>query len=64
MNIENEYPILYLTEINWDTDGETIDLPTELRIVWEDTEWSEDEISDWVCNEYGWLVNGFCVEVK
>ncbi len=63
MDKENEYPLLNITEISWDTDGETIDdLPTEVKIEWDWDDWDEEEISDWLSDEYGWLVNGFCVE--
>ena len=60
---ENEYPLLNITEISWDTDGETIDdLPTEVKIEWDCNEWNEEEVGDWLSDECGWLVNGFCVE--
>ena len=61
--IEKEYPLLNITEISWDTDGETIDdLPTEVKIEWDCNEWNEEEVGDWLSDECGWLANGFCVE--
>ena len=57
------YPLLNITEIDWDTDGEKIeDLPTEVKVEWDRDDWDEDEISDYLSDEYDWLVNGYCVE--
>ena len=65
MDKEKEYPVLNITEISWETDGETVDdLPTEVTIDWTWKDWDDEEICDWLSDEYGWLVNGFCVEVK
>jgi hypothetical protein len=63
MDKEKEYPVLNITEISWETDGETVDdLPTEVTIDWTWKDWDDEEICDWLSDEYGWLVNGFCVE--
>ena len=43
-------------DIDWDTDGEDVDLPSSVSVP---ADLSEDEIADWLSNEYGWLVNGF-----
>ena len=57
------FPILKISEIEWDTDGEDIDdLPTE--VIWK-CDWNdycEDEILDHLSDEYDWLVSGYCVE--
>ena len=45
-----------VTNIKWETDGEVVDLPTEVEV---DDKMSDDEVADYLSDEYGWLVNGF-----
>ena len=45
-----------VTNIKWETDGEVVDLPTEVEV---EDGMSDDEIADYLSDEYGWLVNGF-----
>ena len=42
--------------IKWDTDNEVVDLPTEVEIP---EGYSEDDIADYLSDEYGWCVFGF-----
>lgn len=49
------------TNIQWDTDGEDIDLPTEMDIP-ADIE-DEDEISDYISDETGFCHFGFVLEI-
>lgn len=54
-----------VTEIDWDTDGETVDLPTEVTIDTQ-AEGMEDpdaEIADWLSDKYGWCVSRFSQEI-
>ena len=45
-----------VTNIKWETDGEVVDLPTEVEV---DDNMSDDEVADYLSDEYGWFVNGF-----
>ena len=45
-----------VTNIKWETDGEVVDLPTEVEV---EDGMSDDEVADFLSDEYGWLVNGF-----
>ena len=45
-----------VTEIDWETDGEDIDLPTKMKVP---ADLEEDEIADYLSDQKGWLVNGF-----
>ena len=47
-----------VTNIKWETDGEVVDLPTEVEV---NDGLSDDEIADYLSDEYGWLVNGFAL---
>lgn len=43
-------------DIDWETDGYEIELPTQVRIP---NNVEEDYIADYLSDEYGYLVNGF-----
>lgn len=45
-----------VTNIKWETDGEVVDLPTEVEV---NDDLSDDEIADYLSDTYGWLVEGF-----
>lgn len=42
------------SNIVWDKDGEDVDLPTTVTDIPGDLE--DDEVADWLSNEYGWCV--------
>ena len=47
---------MIVTDIKWETDGEVVELPTEVEV---DDDLDEDEIADYLSDEYGWLVESF-----
>ena len=49
---------MLVTDIKWETDGEIVDLPTEVEV---DDNMDDDEIADYLSDTYGWLVNGFAL---
>lgn len=63
----SKYTKFRITNINWDTDGEKVDLPKELVIemsqehvlAYEDF---DEAVSELLSDNYGWCVNGFCFE--
>lgn len=73
--MKTEKLIYRVTHIDWDTDGESVDLPSHVDIPiskllyygetirkdadYEELEELEDRIADYLSNEYGWCVNGF-----
>lgn len=48
------------TQIDWETDGYSVNLPTEVTIPNYITD--KEDIADYLSDEYGYLVNGFYVE--
>ena len=48
--------MITVKEIDWETDGEEIDLPTTMEVP---SDLEEDEIADYLSDQKGWLVNGF-----
>lgn len=56
----------YITDITWDaTEAEIADneLPTKVDIP-DNEDIQEDDISDYLSDEYGFCVVGYCVETK
>ena len=51
------------TNIDWETDGEEVNLPTELTLEVDDDVDLDEEGADILSDEYDWLVNGFDYEV-
>lgn len=53
-----------VTDIVWETDGEDVELPTELEIdtASEGIDDPESQLADWLSDRYGWLVSGFSLE--
>ena len=47
-----------VTNIDWETDGYEVNLPTEVEV---DDNMSDDEIADYLSDTYGYLVNGFAL---
>ncbi len=48
-------------EIDWETDGVEVELPTAVTVP---SDLEEDEIADYLSDQYGWLVNGFVMEAE
>lgn len=47
---------MQVTNIKWVTDGEDVDIPTEVEVP---DNMEDDEIADFLSDTYGWLVEGF-----
>ena len=46
---ENEFPVLKITNIDWDKDHEEYEkLPKNLELQWGSKVWSIDEVSNWI----------------
>lgn len=54
------------TDIEWDTDDETPDLPKVVKgvVVARDREHAHDLVSDLLSDDYGWCHNGFDVVME
>lgn len=50
-----------VSDIKWETDGETIDLPSEVEV---NDNISDDEIADYLSDKYGWLVESFSLPMS
>ena len=55
---ENEFPVLKVTNIDWDKDHEEYEeLPKDLQLQWGSKEWSIDEVSNWIMQKFDWVFN-------
>jgi len=50
-----------VSDIKWETDGETINLPSEVEV---NDNMSDDEIADYLSDTYGWLVESFSLPMN
>ena len=48
--------MMIVSDIKWVTDGEVVELPTEVEV---NDNLSDDQIADYLSDTYGWLVEGF-----
>lgn len=58
-----DFPKIFAANIQWDTDGEEVNLPDKMEIpkrIWEKGD--VDDISDWISNETGFCHGGFSIE--
>lgn len=46
-------------DIEWETDGEIVDLPDEVEVP---NDLDDNEIAEYLSDTYGWLVNSFCCD--
>lgn len=49
-------------DIEWETDGEEVNLPTDVKLPPEIDEDDDDAICDYLSDEYGWLVISYRVQ--
>lgn len=61
--LNTQDPLLAATNIQWETDGQDVDLPDAMDISMQHMADIED-ISDYISNETGWLHRGFDLVLK
>ena len=60
---ENEFPILKISNVDWDKDHEELDkLPTNFELNWGSKNWNIDEVSEWVSQKFDWVFNSINVK--
>ena len=53
---ENEFPVLNISNIDWDKDHEEFDkLPKNFELQWGEKKWTTEKVSDWVSTKFGWV---------
>ena len=60
---ENEFPILKISNVDWDKDHEELDkLPINFELTWGSKNWNIDEVSDWIRLKFDWIFNDINIE--
>ena len=61
--------MILVTNIQWDTDEEKVELPTSVAIYDSEEleasiiEGDEDVLTDFLSDTYGWLIYSYCYEI-
>ena len=61
--------MILVTNIQWDTDGEKVELPTSVAIYDSEEleasiiEGDEDVLTNFLSDTYGWLIYSYCYEI-
>ena len=61
--------MILVTNIQWDTDEEKVELPTSIAIYDSEeletsiVEGDEDVLTDFLSDTYGWLIYSYCYEI-
>ena len=60
---ENEFPILKISNVDWDKDHEELDkLPRNFELNWGYKNWNIDEVAEWVSQKFDWVFNSINVK--
>ena len=60
---EKEYPVLKVTNVDWDKDHEEIEkLPTDFQLQWGSKNWTVAKVHDWVSKKFDWVLNSLNVD--
>ena len=56
---ENEFPVLKISNIDWDKDHVEFDkLPKNFELQWDEKKWTTEKVSDWVSSKFDWVFSG------
>ena len=60
---ENEYPVLKVTNIDWDKDHDEYEkLPKGFDLNWDKKDWIINEVSDWISIKFDWVFSSLNVD--
>ena len=60
---ENEFPILKISDIDWDKDHDDLEkLPIDFKLNWGSKNWNVDEVSKWVSQKFDWVFNSINIQ--
>ena len=53
---DNEFPVLEVSDIDWDNDHDEYDkLPKRFKLNWPTKDWDIDAVSKWVSLKFDWV---------
>ena len=60
---ENEFPLLRVTNIEWDKDHEEFDkLPKNLELRWDSKKWNVEQVSNWLSIKFDWIFDSLNID--
>ena len=60
---DNEFPVLEVSDIDWDTDHDEYDkLPKRFKLNWGTKNWNIDEVSKWVSMKFDWVFSNLNIK--
>ena len=60
---ENEFPVLKISNIDWDKDHEEFDkLPKNFELQWGEKKYTIEKVSDWVSTKFDWVFSGLNID--
>ena len=60
---ENEFPVLKVTNIDWDKDHEEYEkLPKDLELQRGSRIWTIDEVSNWISLKFDWIFSSLNID--
>ena len=60
---ENEFPVLKISNIDWDKDHEEFyKLPKNFELQWSEKEWTTEKVSGWVSTKFNWIFSGLNIK--
>ena len=53
---ENEFPVLKISNIEWDEDHEELEkLLRNFELKWGSKNWNVEQVSEWISNKFDWV---------
>ena len=55
---DNEFPVLEVSNIDWDKDHDEFDkLPKSFKVNWGSKNWNFNDVSKWISQKFDWVFN-------
>ena len=60
---ENEFPVLRVSNIDWDKDHEEYEkLPKQVELKWDSKNWEIEDVSNWLSLKFDWVFSGLNID--
>ena len=60
---DNEFPVLEVSNIDWDKDHDEFDkLPKNFKVNWGSKNWNFDDVSQWISQRFDWVFNSVKID--
>ena len=60
---ENEFPVLKISNVDWDKDHEEFDkLPKNFELQWGEKKSNIEKVSDWLSTRFDWVFSSLDID--